>query len=252
MSDATYNLGDISKEGAVADLMALTRAGHESITITECWNSNMREALREVARRSGYRLIERWTTEGAEALAILLHPRAVVLKVDVKPLSKRTFVGRNVAGSKTSGYAPAKSLLWVRYRFPGLGKKGKAVWRKKNRGVCHLVPSAARKGNDLAKKLHNKQARGCANWLRGRRIDTALSGDFNAAANHAKGIEHELLAPLRKVAEDFWAISKDNRAIDIFFIPKGFAKRAGGRGAFRARALAGFRSDHKPVTLTRR
>lgn len=256
-----YNLGDQSEEQVYSELMRLlNRERPEALELNEC--RDKQETVRRVARDSGYALIEEWDTEGAGGLAILLREDCRRMAQGAKKLSGRTKVGKNVAGARRSGYAEPKALLWVRYRVPILETRGDRAgkrtgrWRKKVRGVCHLVPSAGRKGNWQAKALHGLQTARCAAWLRTRRNDAVLSGDMNADARAGGGIERALLAPLRAVAVLYAVPSKGSRAIDVHCIPrqawprmsrrrKAVRKR---RGAFVV-ALPGYRSDHKPVAL---
>lgn len=252
-----YNLGDQSSDQVYAQLMRLlNKERPEALELNEC--RDKQETVRRVARDSGYALIEEWDTEGAGGLAILLRPDCRRMAQGAKRLSGRTYVGRNVAGAKRSGYAEAKALLWVRYRVPILETNGSRTgrWRKKVRGVCHLVPSAGRKGNWRAKALHGVQTARCAAWLRTRRNDAVLSGDLNADARAQGGVERALLAPLRAVAVLYAVPSKGSRAIDVHCVPKQVWSRMSRRrrtvrrrrGAFSV-ALPGYGSDHKPVAL---
>lgn len=245
-----YNLGDTRPEVATSEMVDLISLHYPRVlAVVEGWDKQ--EAIREAARHTGYILVQRWGTPGAEALAMLVHPRAEVVKVGVWRLSPRTYVGRNVAGSKHSGYAPAKALLWVRFKEEdGRKRNGKKRFRTKVRGVCHLVPSAMKDGNWQARALHNAQTIAAAAWLRTRKADAVLTGDFNAAANHLNGAEFNLLKALRKVGRITYSITKGSRAIDFFVTPKGQKRR--GWDTQWTRSLGGYKSDHRPTMLYRR
>lgn len=225
----TYNVGNgkstpRSDARVRRDLLALFELDPDVIGLQEV--GNRREVLDDVAERTGWRVVQHRGAPGH--VAALVNPRCRVQGWRTIKLNGSTPVGRNVAGSRRSGRAPARWLLVVRYR----GTYGRAVV-----GVTHWVPSAMRRGNTQARALHHRQVQRCARWLANRKRRAYLLVDGNAATNKPR--ERALLAELYKVARVHSTPSRGRRAIDIVV-----TKDAG-----ETTALNGT-SDHDPVMFT--
>lgn len=224
----TYNAGNGSDEDLFRDLIGLLNRGPIFVGLEEV--ADRIDVLEEVAMVTGYRLVVVGGAPSSKHNAAFLHPQAVFERAKLVTLSWRSYVGKRTAGSRRTGYAQAKHILVVYYRWRG---------RKHVDGVTHLVPSAGVKGNRLTRILHGVQVARCALWLRTRRRRATLMGDLNGQPGTL------LLKALGRVAVLFAVASHGRRAIDVFAVPR---RQAKGR-RFTVTALDGFSSDHKPVEL---
>lgn len=225
----TFNVGNgratpASNRRVRRDVRALMKRDPDAIGAQEI--NNRRRVLRRLARRHGWQLVQHKGAPGH--LGALINPRCRVAHRRVVKLNDRTYVGRNVAGSRITGRAPARWALIVELVAPD-GSRCVVI-------VAHLVPSAGRKGNHLARALHDRQTEKLAELYEQQEHPTYLLADGNAAANRAG--ERPMLAPLERVGDIKAKPSLGARAIDIVLVPTG----ADGR----IEAIEGLTSEHRP------
>lgn len=227
----TYNTGNgrtspASDARVKADILRLLDLDPDAVLLQEV--GNRRGVLAEVADATGWTLVQGTGLSGH--VAVLVSPLVKVTGWRTIKLNDSTRVGRNVAGSRVSGRAPARWMLVVRCKD--------AAGRFKVAST-HFVPSATRRGNRAAKALHGRQVRRVARWMRRSRVPVYVGVDANAALNRAR--EAVLLAPLnRRGLRARSKPSHGHRAIDLIVTNRP-RRRAS------VRALENYTSDHRPI-----
>ena len=230
----TFNVGNgratpASNRRVRRDVRALMKRGPHAIgphAIGLQEINNRRRVLRRLARRHGWQLVQH--KGGPGHLGALIHPSCRVAHRRVVKLNDRTYVGRNVAGSRITGRAPARWALIVELIAPD-GSQCVVI-------VAHLVPSAGRKGNHLARALHARQTEKLAELYEQQHLPAYLLADSNAAAN--RDAERPMLAALERVGDIKARPSLKGRAIDIVLVPTGT------KGDIEA--IEGLTSEHRP------
>lgn len=219
MKLTTYNVGNKPDEQVGVDLVELTKREPYLIGLNEVGD---REAvLRRVSERTGYMLVRDESERSSGHIAALVSPHVRFEGHKLRHVSPATKVGKNTAGARNDGIAEPKYLLATRFTVPTTREK----WVV---GVIHLVPSAMRKGNTRTRALHALQVGVLMAWLRTRRRNAALIGDWNAEP------DHWLLKVARRVAVFYGDASHGKRSIDLMATTKKMAKRI----KFQATALS--------------
>ena len=221
----TYNVGDPSAATVRADLTRLAQRRPHVLALQEVADRD--QLLARLAPRIGYRVYQPAVGTASRHNAILVRKDVRLISTNIFKISDRTFVGRNTAGARKTGYTAAKYISLVRVQVDG------HRWVV---GDVHLVPSAERKGNTRTRALHHRQTERVAEWFGHRLMEPVLVGDFNAEPSSP------LLAPLRNLAKASTQDSHGKRAIDIVWTAKDTRTTA--------KALHGFHSDHRPVEVT--
>lgn len=221
----TYNVGDAFWKKLRRDIKRLIRKfAPDFIALQEVGDRG--SLLRQIVKKTNRRLIQDGSQPASDHIAFLVGPDVRVKWTRLVKISGPTYVGRNTAGARRTGWVGSKYVLI-------LG----ATVRGEDRVVMttHLVPSASRKGNYRTKALHSRQVAACADLIEQYAEDEViLMGDMNAVGNS------DLMAGARRVATVHSVNSRGNRDIDHHIT------NIDGK----IRALNGYASDHRPVLFT--
>lgn len=218
-----YNVGNGSDAAVERDLLRMID-NHDPDVIGLNEIADRGTVVRKVAKRTGMVPIIDSSAPGSAAIGMLVHRRRRPAASKLRPLTPSTYVGHHVAGARDDGQAQAKYLLSIRLD---------GSWVV---GVTHLVPSAMRQGNQLARSLHGRQTEGCTQWLETRKRRAFLMGDMNST------VKDGLLDELLQTFPGWTAPSHGNRGIDWFFTNVEGLKP-------KLEALDGYSSDHRPLVL---
>jgi endonuclease/exonuclease/phosphatase family metal-dependent hydrolase len=227
----TWNVGSRSDEVLLKALLTLVRLFNPvAFALQEV--GDRASLLQRFAGESGYFLVRLDKGAHSQSVAVMIRPDVLTDTLGILRLSRRTFVGRRVAGSRDDGWTKPKWLVWAGVDFWDFG------WIVAS---THLTPSHQVR---LVRILVRLQVAAIGLWMRTRRRTVLLGGDFNETPRS----KWNLLAPLKLLATYFTGKTFGDRPIDYWWVVMARLKRRG--ITVDREVLDDYPSDHRPLMIT--
>jgi hypothetical protein len=227
----TWNVGSKSDSLILKALLDfVTKYNPVGIAVQEV--ADRSEVLRTFCKQTGYRVVRFHEGQHSSAVAILVRGDLPDEGVGSFLMTPKSFVGRQVAGSRDDGWTKPKWTVYGKTSFWDL----KWVIASTHLTPSHQVPAA--------RSLARVQVATIAMWMRLRRRIVLLGGDFNEPVDSHFGT----LGPLKSLGTAFTASSFNTRAIDMWWVVMRLFNQH--RITVEVEALDGYPSDHRPVLLT--